>query len=170
MVLSPIVRTAACLAVLCSVLVIAGRAQSAPLGLGTWKMNVSQSKFSPGPAAKSSTVTFSAAGEGVRAVIDGVGPDGAKVHWEYTANFDGKPYPVKGNPDGDMVVVKRVESDHDRKLVHAERKTHARRQANHFGRWEDLDGEANGNQRAGTEDQQRAGVRPVDLACAACAF
>ncbi len=109
MVLSPIVRTAACLAVLCSVLVIAGRAQSAPLGLGTWKMNVSQSKFSPGPAAKSSTVTFSAAGEGVRAVIDGVGPDGAKVHWEYTANFDGKPYPVKGNPDGDMVVVKRVD-------------------------------------------------------------
>ena len=66
------------------------------LGLGTWKLNVAQSKFSPGPAPKSSTVTFKAAGQGVSAVIDGVGPDGAKVHWEYTANFDGKPYPVKG--------------------------------------------------------------------------
>jgi hypothetical protein len=108
MFLRPTVRTAACLAALCSVMVIAGRAQSAPLGLGTWKMNASSSKFSPGPAPKSSTVTFSAAGEGVRAVIDGVGPDGAKVHWEYTANFDGKPYPVTGNPDGDMVVAKRV--------------------------------------------------------------
>ena len=96
MVLSRTVRTAACLAALCSLIVVAGRAQSAPLGLGTWKMNVSSSKFNPGPAPKSSTVTFSAAGEGVRAVIDGVGPDGAKVHWEYTANFDGKPYPSKG--------------------------------------------------------------------------
>ena len=108
MAFSPTVRTAACVAALSSVMVLAGLAQSPSLGLGTWKMNVGQSKFSPGPAPKSSTVTFKAVGEGVSAVIDGVGPDGAKVHWEYTANFDGKPYPVKGNPDGDMVVTKRV--------------------------------------------------------------
>jgi hypothetical protein len=108
MVFNPSGRTAACIAGLCSLIVIAGLAQSPPLGLGTWKMNVAQSKFSPGPAPKSSTVTFKATGPGVSAVIDGVGPDGTKVHWEYTANFDGKPYPVKGNPDGDMVVATRV--------------------------------------------------------------
>jgi hypothetical protein len=82
-------------------------AQTDP-GLGTWKLNVAKSKFSPGPAPKALSVTFSAAGQGVKAVIDGAGPDGSKVHWEYTANFDGKPYPVTGNPDGDMVIAKRI--------------------------------------------------------------
>jgi hypothetical protein len=85
-------------------------AQSPAPGLGTWKLNVAKSKFSPGPAPKSSSVTFSAAGQGVKAVIDGISGDGAKVHWEYSANFDGKPYPVTGNPNGDMVVAKRVDA------------------------------------------------------------
>jgi hypothetical protein len=83
-------------------------AQGPVPGLGTWRLNVAKSKYSPGPAPKSATVTFSAAGQGVKAVIDGVGPDGSKTHWEYTANFDGKPYPVTGNGDGDMVVARRV--------------------------------------------------------------
>ena len=86
-------------------------AQAPIPGLGTWKLNVAKSKFSPGPAPKALAVTFSAAGQGVKAVIDGVAPDGTKIHWEYTANFDGKPYPVTGNGDGDMVVMKRVESN-----------------------------------------------------------
>lgn len=108
MAFSPFARSVLCVAALSLAVITAGLAQSAALGLGTWKLNVAQSKFSPGPAPKSTTVTFKAAGQGVSAVIDGVGPDGAKVHWEYTANFDGKPYPVKGNPDGDMVVATRV--------------------------------------------------------------
>ena len=85
-------------------------AQSPAPGLGTWKLNVAKSKFSPGPAPKSSSVTFSAAGQGVKAVIDTISGDGAKVHWEYSASFDGKPYPVTGNPNGDMVVAKRVDA------------------------------------------------------------
>jgi hypothetical protein len=91
--------------------VVSVNAQAPVPGLATWKLNVAKSKFSPGPAPKSLTVTFSAAGQGVKAVIDGVGPDGSKVHWEYTANFDGKPYPVTGNGDGDMVVMKRVDAN-----------------------------------------------------------
>src|SRR5262245_18737063 len=82
-------------------------AQGPVPGLGSWKLNVAKSKFSPGPPPKSTTVTFTAAGQGVKAVIDGVGPTGP-IHWEYTADFDGKPHPVTGNPDGDMVVAKRV--------------------------------------------------------------
>ena len=100
-------RAVLSLVVLCAVWIVAGLAQSAP-EVGTWKLNVAQSKFDPGPATKSSTVTFSTAGQGVKTVVDGIGPEGAKVHWEYTANFDGKPYPVTGNADGDMVTVKRV--------------------------------------------------------------
>jgi len=83
-------------------------AQGPAPGMGSWTLNVAKSKYSPGPVPKSSTATFSPAGDGVKAVIDSVGGDGAKVHWEYTAAFDGKPHPVTGNPDGDMVVVKRV--------------------------------------------------------------
>jgi hypothetical protein len=101
-------RAVAVVGVLTVALGSAGVAQTPVPGLGTWKLNVANSKYSPGPAPKSATVTFSAAGQGVKAVIDGVGPDGGKVHWEYTANFDGKPYPVTGNGDGDMVVATRV--------------------------------------------------------------
>ena len=91
-----------------AVVLLPGLVAAQTPGLSTWSLNVAKSTFSSGPAPKSTTVTLSAAGQGVRAVIDGVGPDGGKVHWEYTANFDGKPYPVTGNPDGDMVVAKRV--------------------------------------------------------------
>lgn len=84
-------------------------AQTPVPGLGTWKLNVAKSRYTPGPAPKSVTVTFSAAGQGVKAVIDGVAPDGSKIHWEYTASFDGKPHSVTGNGDGDMVVMRRVD-------------------------------------------------------------
>jgi hypothetical protein len=86
----------------------AGATVLAQSELGTWKLNLTKSTLGPGPTPKSSSVTFSGAGQGVKAVIEGIGPDGAKVQWQYTANFDGKPYPVTGNPDGDMVVIKRV--------------------------------------------------------------
>jgi hypothetical protein len=84
-----------------------GAAQDPVPGLGTWTLNVAKSKYSPGPTPKSGTVTFSAAGQAVKAVVDLLGPDGSKIHWEYTATLDGKPAPVTGNPDGDMVVAKR---------------------------------------------------------------
>jgi len=95
--------------VLVASMAVAATAAFAQSGeLGTWRLNAAKSKFTPGPAPKSSSVTFSAAGQGVKAVIDTVGADGSKVHWEYTANFDGKAYPVTGNPDGDMVVARRI--------------------------------------------------------------
>jgi hypothetical protein len=102
------VRFIAVVSVLAAALGSAGVAQTPDPNLGTWTLNVAKSKYSPGPAPKSGTVTFSAAGQGMKAVIDTIGSDGSKTHWEYTANFDGKPYPVTGNPDGDMVIAKRI--------------------------------------------------------------
>ena len=78
-------------------------------------------------------MTFSAAGQGVKAVIDGVGPDGSKMHWEYTANFDGKPYPVTGNGDGDMVVMKRVDANTIETAYTLQRKADDRQQAHGVG-------------------------------------
>ncbi len=87
---------------------IAVAAQAPDPAVGSWNLNVAKSKFSPGPAPKSTTATISATGTTYKVVVVAVSADGAKVNWEYSANFDGKPHPVKGNPDGDMVVAKRV--------------------------------------------------------------
>ena len=76
--------------------------------VGAWKLSLAKSTYSPGPAPKSSTVTFTAAGARVKAVIDGVAGTGEKTHWEYTAQYDGKDYKVTGNPDGDMISMTRT--------------------------------------------------------------
>ena len=82
-------------------------AQSSDPLLGTWKMNVAKSKFDPGPAPKSTSLKYEAAGQGLKVTVDTDGATGL-AHWEYTANFDGKDYPVAGNPEGDMVALKRM--------------------------------------------------------------
>jgi hypothetical protein len=85
-------------------------AQADPF-IGTWKLNMAQSKFTPGPAPKSGSVTFTAAAPGFRAVVEGVGAKDEKTRWEYTGNYDGKDYPLKGNPDGDMISVRRINAN-----------------------------------------------------------
>ena len=92
---------------LCALGIVAA-AQAPDPAVGKWNLNVAKSKFSPGPAPKSTTATISTAGAAYKVVVEAVTGDGTKVNWEYSANFDGKPHPVKGNPDGDMVVAKRV--------------------------------------------------------------
>jgi len=76
--------------------------------VGTWVLNVAKSKYTPGPAPKSSTAVYSAAGAGLHVVATGVSATGAATRTEYTANFDGKDYPVTGSPDYDMTSLKRV--------------------------------------------------------------
>jgi hypothetical protein len=86
-------------------------AQAADPFIGTWKLNVASSKFSPGPAPKNGSVTFTAAGTGFRAVIQGAGAKDEKVMWEYTGSYDGKDVPLKGNPDGDTISVRRINAN-----------------------------------------------------------
>jgi hypothetical protein len=70
------------------------------VNMGTWKLNEAKSKLSPG-SAKNSTVVYEAAGENVKITIDGVDADGKPTHNEWTGKFDGKDYPVAGNPNED---------------------------------------------------------------------
>src|SRR5262245_4092534 len=88
--------------------IVAGTNAQAPKGLeGTWKLNVTKSKFSPGPAPKSMTVTYANAGSDVvKIVVDLTPATGAAQHWEMTPHYDGKDYPVKGNPNADAISVK----------------------------------------------------------------
>jgi hypothetical protein len=75
--------------------------------LGTWKLNEAKSKFSPG-AAKNNTVVYEAAGDGVKVTVDGVDGDGTPTHNEWTGKFDGKYYPVTGDPTSDTRSYRRI--------------------------------------------------------------
>ena len=69
--------------------------------MGTWKLNEAKSKLGAG-APKNTTVVYEAAGDMVKITVDGVDADGKAVHHEWTGKFDGKDYPVTGDPTSDM--------------------------------------------------------------------
>lgn len=77
--------------------------------VGTWVLNVEKSKYAPGTAFKSQTTVFSSDGKSIKVVTNAVGASGP-TKTEYTATFDGKDHPVKGNPDWDTTAIKRVDS------------------------------------------------------------
>lgn len=85
-------------------------AQGSPFA-GTWVLNVAKSKFSPGPPPKAQTSTYEAAGQGVKVTVKGTGADGKPIAMEYTANYDGKDYPVKGNSDYDATALKSIDAN-----------------------------------------------------------
>ena len=87
-----------------------GFAQGDPL-LGTWVLNVAKSKYTPGPPPKEQTTTFEAAGQGVKVTTKGTDSAGKPTGTTYTADYDGKDYPVTGNPAWDMVSLKRVDAN-----------------------------------------------------------
>ena len=78
--------------------------------IGTWKLNESKSKISPG-TTKNTNVVYQAAGDDVKVTADGVGADGNPTHVEWTGKLDGKDYPVTGDPNSDMRSYKKV-NDH----------------------------------------------------------
>jgi len=65
--------------------------------MGTWKLNEAKSKFSPG-ATKNTTVVYAPAGDQVKVTTDGTTGDGKPVQTEWTGKFDGKDYPLAGDP------------------------------------------------------------------------
>ena len=66
--------------------------------LGTWKLNIEKSKFSPSSPIKSLTVTSEASDDGVKVTTTGERADGTPISSSYTAKYDGKEYPVTGAP------------------------------------------------------------------------
>jgi len=75
--------------------------------MGTWKLNEAKSKIAPG-VQKNHTVVYEAAGDDVKVTVDGIDRDGKPAHNEWTGKFDGKDYPVTGDPVSDMRSYKRV--------------------------------------------------------------
>jgi hypothetical protein len=78
--------------------------------LGTWKLNMERSKFSPSAPVKSMTVTREASDDGVKQTMTGERADGTPINGSYTAKDDGKEYPVIGAPY-DMISLKQVNAN-----------------------------------------------------------
>src|SRR5579864_2768654 len=75
---------------------------------GTWKLNEAKSKIGPG-APKNTTVVYEAAGDNVKVTIDGTDKDGKPTHNEWAGKYDGKDYPVTGDPNSDMRSVTKID-------------------------------------------------------------
>lgn len=80
--------------------------------VGTWRLNVAKSKYDPGPAPKSNTVTIEAAGKGTRTTAKGVDAAGNPTATQYTTDYDGTDSPVTltGSQDYDAINLKRVDA------------------------------------------------------------
>jgi hypothetical protein len=79
--------------------------------IGTWSHCVAaKSKADPNPAPGKLTIKFEAAGSGSHTTVNGANSEGAPVAVEYTAQYDGKDYPLKGAPWADTVSLKLVNS------------------------------------------------------------
>jgi len=79
------------------------------VNMGTWKLNEAKSKFAPG-TPKNNTVVYEAVGDNVKATVDGTDGDGKPAHNEWTGKFDGKDYPVTGDPTSDTRSYKKVDA------------------------------------------------------------
>jgi hypothetical protein len=79
--------------------------------LGTWKLNVAKSTFTPGPGWRSQTRTYRLApGGGVIVDWVGVGGHGEAMHVSFESVSDGKDYPMKGSANYDTLNAVRVDA------------------------------------------------------------
>ena len=77
------------------------------LVIGQWRLDVSKSKYSPGPGPKSETRTYRSTEDGIRAVIIRTHQDGQVQTIEYEANYDSVNH-VVATPDYDALQLKRI--------------------------------------------------------------
>jgi len=80
--------------------------------LGTWKLNVAKSKYTPAPMPiKSLTLMREASDGGVKHTTTGERSDGTMIQASYTAKYDGKDVAVTGNSQYDMIAIKQVNAN-----------------------------------------------------------
>lgn len=98
-----IVRTIA----FCVVALAMASAQDA--NMGTWKLNEAKSKI-PAGGPKNNTVVYEAAGDSIKVTVDGMDGAGKPLHNEWTGKFDGKDYPLTGDPQANTRSYKKIDA------------------------------------------------------------
>ena len=76
--------------------------------MGTWKLDEAKSKISAG-SGKNTSVVYAASGDSVKITVDGVDGDGKPAHNDWIGKFDGKDYPVTGDPATDTRTYEKVD-------------------------------------------------------------
>jgi hypothetical protein len=81
--------------------------------VGTWKLNIAQSKFNPGPGYKGETRTYTPTADGYKFEGERVNPDGSTQKYGFTVKYDNKDYPVTGKDPGgaNTIAVKLVDAN-----------------------------------------------------------
>ena len=101
----------ASMAALLMMAAVTSRAQSSDPWIGTWKVNLEKSTYSPGPKPTAAAVVkIEPSPDGMKTTIDGVNAQGQKTHTEAVAAFDGKDYPVKGPDPNVTSTLKRIDA------------------------------------------------------------
>jgi hypothetical protein len=94
------------------VLTALAAAQTKDPFVGTWRLNVAKSKYSPGAPPKSITSTYEAAGKGYKISVRNEPASGPVQEYSYTTNLDGADAKVTGNnPNADTIAVKRIDAN-----------------------------------------------------------
>jgi outer membrane lipoprotein-sorting protein len=86
------------------------QAQADPF-IGTWRLNLEKSQYSPGPPPRAQVSLWAPKGKGVKITTTGIGADGKPTSQDTTAQYDGKDYPTIGNPDYDTASFKRIDAN-----------------------------------------------------------
>jgi hypothetical protein len=68
--------------------------------MGTWKLNEAKSTI-PAGAPKYTTIVYAMDGKNLKVTSEGTDKDGQPMHTTWTGRFDGKPYPLTGDPTAD---------------------------------------------------------------------
>jgi hypothetical protein len=76
--------------------------------VGTWKLNLAKSKYSPGPAPKAQTLKFEAMPEGIKLSSEVVNAEGQATKGGYTSRFDGKEVAMAGNANADTAAPRKI--------------------------------------------------------------
>jgi hypothetical protein len=79
--------------------------------VGTWRLNLAKSTYSPGPLRRMTTV-YETAGQGCKVSVKIEPASGPTLQWSFTSNLDGKDSSITGdNPNADTAAVKRIDAN-----------------------------------------------------------
>jgi hypothetical protein len=105
------IRLAVLLAVLLAAVSIGIATADDPM-VGTWKLNPSESRYSPGPAPEQVVMTVEpAGGNALKITTETTEPDGTKNVTVFVTAMDDKDSAVRGDKNADTASVKRIDEN-----------------------------------------------------------